>query len=90
MFCLKNMKITKYEIDMLNVKSADAFFIHFYDDYNGKDVNKRTIRMVESITLMKTGIILAYSAKDFVFLNYRKGLIAYYKTVDYTEYLTIS
>lgn len=46
--------------------------------------------MVESITLMKTGIILAYSAKDFVFLNYRKGLIAYYKTVDYTEYLTIS
>lgn len=86
----RNMKITKYEIDMLNVKSVDAFFMHFYDDDNGKDVNKRTVRMVESITLMKTGIVLAYSAKDFVFLNYRKGLIAYYETGDYTEYLTIS
>ena len=90
MFCLKDVKIIKYEIDMLNVKSADAFFIHVYDDDNDKDVNKRTVRMVESITLMKTGIILAYSAKDFVFLNYRKGLIAYYETVDYTEYLTVS
>lgn len=38
------MKIAKYEIDMLNVKLADAFFIHFYDDGNGKDVNKRTVR----------------------------------------------
>lgn len=26
------MKITRYEIDMLNVKSADALLIHFYDD----------------------------------------------------------
>lgn len=51
MFCLKDVKIIKYEIDMLNVKSADAFFIHVYDDDNGKDVNKRTVRMVESITL---------------------------------------
>ena len=32
------MKITKYEIDMLDVKSADAFLIHFYDDDdNDKD-----------------------------------------------------
>jgi len=26
------MKVTKYEIDMLNVASADAFLIHFFDD----------------------------------------------------------
>lgn len=26
------MKVTKYEIDMLDVKSADAFLIHFWDD----------------------------------------------------------
>lgn len=28
------MKVTKYEIDMLDVKAADAFLIHFYDDDN--------------------------------------------------------
>lgn len=26
------MQVTKYEIDMLNVKAADAFLIHFWDD----------------------------------------------------------
>lgn len=26
------MKVTKYEVDMLDVKSADAFLIHFFDD----------------------------------------------------------
>ena len=26
------MQVTRYEIDMLNVKSADAFLIHFWDD----------------------------------------------------------
>lgn len=29
------MKVTKYEIDMLDVKAADAFLIHFFDDDNG-------------------------------------------------------
>lgn len=28
------MKVTKYEIDMLDVKAADAFLIHFYDEDN--------------------------------------------------------
>lgn len=28
------MKVTKYEIDMLNVKAADAFLIHFFNDDN--------------------------------------------------------
>lgn len=28
------MKVTKYEVDMLNVKSADAFLIHFFNDEN--------------------------------------------------------
>ena len=28
------MKVTKYEIDMLNVKAADAFLIHFFNDEN--------------------------------------------------------
>ena len=26
------MKITKYEIDMLDVAAADAFLLHFWDD----------------------------------------------------------
>lgn len=26
------MKVTKYEIDMLNVGAADTFLIHFFDD----------------------------------------------------------
>lgn len=30
------MKITKYEIDMLDVKAADAILIHFCDDETGK------------------------------------------------------
>ena len=30
------MKITKYEIDMLDVKAADAILIHFYDDDSKK------------------------------------------------------
>jgi len=28
------MRVTKYEIDMLDVEDADAFLIHFYDDNN--------------------------------------------------------
>lgn len=28
------MRVNKYEIDMLDVKDADAFLIHFYDDAN--------------------------------------------------------
>lgn len=31
------MKITKYEIDFINVKDADAILIHFWDDTKGKD-----------------------------------------------------
>lgn len=31
------MRVTKYEIDMLNVKSADAFLIHFWDDETNYD-----------------------------------------------------
>ena len=28
------MKVTRYEIDKLNVKAADAFLIHFFNDEN--------------------------------------------------------
>ena len=31
------MKVTKYEIDMLDVKAADAFLIHFFNDENDCD-----------------------------------------------------
>lgn len=31
------MKVTRYEIDMLDVKSADAFLIHFWDDETNYD-----------------------------------------------------
>lgn len=50
------------------------------------DGNKRTARMIESIALMNAGIIPVYSAKDSDILNYRKGLIAFYETEDYSLY----
>ena len=48
--------------------------------------NKRTSRMVESIALMNADIIPVYSSKDADILNYRKGLIAFYETGDYSFY----
>lgn len=50
------------------------------------DGNKRTSRMVESITLMNADIIPVYSSKDADILHYRKGLIAFYETEDYSQY----
>ncbi|MDH8701321.1 Fic family protein [Dysgonomonadaceae bacterium PH5-43] len=50
------------------------------------DGNKRTARMMESIVLMNAGVIPVYSSKDADILNYRKGLIAFYETEDYTTY----
>jgi len=50
------------------------------------DGNKRTARMIESIALMNADIIPVYSAKDSDILNYRKGLIAFYETEDYSQY----
>ena len=42
--------------------------------------------MVESIALMNADIIPVYSSKDADILNYRKGLIAFYETGDYSPY----
>jgi hypothetical protein len=42
--------------------------------------------MVESIALMNADIIPVYSSKDADILNYRKGLIAFYETGDYSFY----
>ena len=42
--------------------------------------------MIESIVLMNAGIIPVYSAKDADILSYRKGLIAFYETEDYSPY----
>ncbi len=50
------------------------------------DGNKRTARMIESIVLMNAGIIPIYSVKDSDILNYRKGLVAFYETEDYSLY----
>lgn len=50
------------------------------------DGNKRTSRMIESIALMNADIIPVYSSKDADMLNYRKGLIAFYETENYTQY----
>lgn len=50
------------------------------------DGNKRTSRMVESIVLMNADIIPVYSAKDSDMLSYRRGLIAFYETEDYSKY----
>lgn len=50
------------------------------------DGNKRTARMIDSIALMNADIIPVYSAKDSDILNYRRGLIAFYETKDYSKY----
>lgn len=50
------------------------------------DGNKRSARMIESIALMNAGIIPVHSAKDSDILNYRKGLVAFYETEDYSLY----
>lgn len=50
------------------------------------DGNKRTSRMVESIALTNADIIPVYSSKDADILNYRKGLIAFYETGNYSPY----
>lgn len=50
------------------------------------DGNKRTSRMLESVVMMNAGLIPVYSAKDANILHYRRGLIAFYETGDYTQY----
>lgn len=51
------------------------------------DGNKRTSRLLESIVLMNHNIIPVYSAQDEDLLNYRKGLIHFYETQDYSLYV---
>ena len=50
------------------------------------DCNKRTARMVESISMMNNGLIPVYSAQDADLLHYRKGLMHFYETEDYSQY----
>lgn len=50
------------------------------------DGNKRTARMVESIVLMNADIIPVYSSRDSDILNYRKSLVHFYETGDYSQY----
>lgn len=50
------------------------------------DGNKRTSRMIESIVLMNADIIPCYSAQDSDILAYRRGLVHFYETQDYTQY----
>lgn len=50
------------------------------------DGNKRTSRMLESVVMMNADLIPVYSAKDANILHYRRGLIAFYETGDYTQY----
>jgi len=51
------------------------------------DGNKRTSRMLESIILMNNDIIPVYSAKDEDLLDYRRGLVYFYETLDYSLYV---
>jgi Fic family protein len=50
------------------------------------DGNKRTARMAESIALMNADIIPVYSSKDADILNYRKGIVEFYETDNYSMY----
>jgi Fic family protein len=50
------------------------------------DGNKRTSRMMESIVMMNAGLIPCYSSKDSDILAYRRSLVHFYETGDYTQY----
>lgn len=50
------------------------------------DGNKRTSRMMESIVMMNADLIPVYSARDADILHYRKGLISFYETGNYSGY----
>lgn len=52
------------------------------------DGNKRISRMLESIILMNNDIIPIYSVKDEDVLNYRKSILHFYETEDYSLYTT--
>ena len=51
------------------------------------DGNKRTSRMIESVILMNADIIPVYSSKDADILNYRRGLVEFYETGNYSKYV---
>jgi Fic family protein len=50
------------------------------------DGNKRTSRMMESIVMMNAGLIPCYSSKDSDILAYRRGLVHFHETGDYSQY----
>lgn len=50
------------------------------------DGNKRTSRMIESIAMMNADLIPIYSAKDVDILHYRKELVSFYETGNYSRY----
>jgi Fic family protein len=50
------------------------------------DGNKRTARMMESLVMMNADLIPCYSAQDRDILAYRRGLVHFYETEDYTAY----
>lgn len=50
------------------------------------DGNKRTSRMLESIVLMNHDIVPIYSTQDKDIIEYRKGLIDFYETDNYSTY----
>ena len=44
-------------------------------------------KMLKSVVMMNADLIPVYSAKDADILHYRRGLIAFYETGDYTQYV---
>ena len=43
-------------------------------------------KMLKSVVMMNADLTPVYSAKDADILHYRRGLIAFYETGDYTQY----
>lgn len=43
-------------------------------------------KMLKSVVMMNADLIPIYSVKDADILHYRRGLIAFYETGDYTQY----
>lgn len=47
-------------------------------------------KMLKSVVMMNADLIPVYSVKDADILHYRRGLIAFYETGDYTQLLITS
>lgn len=86
-----NMEMNRIFFEQENIKNPleKAVYLHCNIARTQPfiDGNKRTSRMIESICLMNADIIPVYSAKEADIIAYRKALVNFYETKDYSQYV---